>query len=88
MGEIFYDKITNVADAVSTINNKNDNKSRGQRYWLHKGSQTATKMEILASFYHNKIPLYLVEKGITFQIHFNVQFCYLTTSKMILNCTT
>jgi len=41
VGQIYYDKITKVADAVSTINNnkqqKNNNKSRGKRYWLHKG---------------------------------------------------
>jgi len=63
VGEIFYDKITQVGDAVGTINSKHDNKSRGQIYWLHKGSQTGTQEEILASFCHNKNPLYLVEKG-------------------------
>jgi len=63
VGEIFYDKITKVADAESTINSKDDNKIRGQIYWLHKGPQTGTQ-EILASFRHNKNPLYPVEKGI------------------------
>jgi hypothetical protein len=33
VGQIYYNKNTKVADAVSTINNK----SRGKRYWLHKG---------------------------------------------------
>jgi len=64
VGEIFYDKITKVVDAVSTINNKDDNKSSGQINWQLKGSQTGTEKEILASFCHNKNPLYPVEKGI------------------------
>jgi hypothetical protein len=68
VGQIYYDKITKVADAVSTINNnkqqKTTTKVEEKDTGCIRGSQTGTQMEILASFCHNKHPLYLVEKGI------------------------